>query len=123
MELDFLLDYVKAFAVGGLFCVIAQILIDKTSLTPARILVSYVVAGVLLGALGIYKPLLEFAGAGASTPLTGFGYVIADGVKTAVEEKGLIGAFGGGLAASSAVVSVVLSMSLLASLLTKSKQK
>lgn len=123
MELDFLLDYVKAFAVGGLFCVIAQILIDKTSLTPARILVSYVVAGVLLGALGIYKPLLEFAGAGASTPLTGFGYVIADGVKTAVEEKGLIGALSGGLAASAAVVSVVLSMSLLASLLTRSKQK
>lgn len=123
MDLDFLLDYVKAFAVGGLFCVVAQILIDKTSLTPARILVGYVVAGVLLGALGIYKPLLEFAGAGASTPLTGFGYVIADGVKTAVEEKGLIGALGGGLAASAAVVSVVITMSLLASLLTKSKQK
>lgn len=123
MDLDFLLDYVKAFAVGGLFCVVAQILIDKTSLTPARILVGYVVTGVLLGALGIYKPLLEFAGAGASTPLTGFGYVIADGVKTAVEEKGLIGALGGGLAASAAVVSVVITMSLLASLLTKSKQK
>lgn len=123
MELDFLLDYVKAFAVGGLFCVIAQILIDKTSLTPARILVSYVVVGVLLGALGLYKPLLDFAGAGASTPLTGFGYVIADGVKTAVEEKGLIGALGGGLAASAAVVSIVLTVSLLASLFTKSKQK
>ena len=121
--MDNILDYVWAFVVGGAFCVVAQILIDKTSLTPARILVGYVVAGVILGALGIYKPILEFAGAGASTPLTGFGYVIANGVKTAVEEKGFLGVLWGGLAASSAVISAVLVMSFIASLITKSKQK
>lgn len=121
--MDILVDYVKAFVVGGLLCVIAQILVDKTSLTPARILVGYVVAGVILGALGVYEPLMEFAGAGASTPLTGFGYVIAKGVKTAVAEKGFLGVLGGGLAASAAVVSAVLGMSFIAALLAKSKQK
>ena len=88
--MDTFLIYLRAFIVGGLLCVIAQVLIDKTSLTPARILVGYVVAGVALGALGVYKPLMEFAGAGASTPLTGFGYVISEGVKKAVEQKGLM---------------------------------
>ena len=121
--MDFLLDYVKAFVVGGLFCVTAQILIDKTSLTPARILVGYVVAGVILGAVGLYEPIMEFAGAGASTPLTGFGYVIAHGVKVAVEERGLLGVLGGGLAASAAVVSAVLGMSRIAAIFFKSKQK
>ncbi len=121
--MDFLFAYVKAFVVGGLFCVVAQILIDKTSLTPARILVGYVVAGVLLGALGLYKPLLDFAGAGASTPLTGFGYVIANGVKTAVEERGILGVLGGGLGASAAVISAVLGFSFLASLFGKSRPK
>lgn len=121
--MDFLLHYIWAFLIGGAFCVVAQILIDKTMLTPARILVGYVVAGVTLGALGIYEPLMEFAGAGASTPLTGFGYVIAHGVKTAVEEKGFLGVFGGGLAASAAVISAVLGLSFLVALITKSKPK
>ena len=121
--MDTVVIYLRAFMVGGLICVIAQVLIDKTSLTPARILVGYVVAGVALGALGVYKPLLEFAGAGASTPLTGFGYVIAEGVKKAVEQKGLIGAFSGGLAASATVISAVLIFSLLASLLARKRTK
>ncbi len=121
--MDFILEYIKAFAVGGLFCVIAQILIDKTALTPARILVGYVVAGVLLGALGLYEPIMEFGGAGASTPLTGFGYVLARGAREAVEEMGILGAFGGGLAAAAPVISAVLSFSFVASLFSKSKQK
>ncbi|MBO5203595.1 MAG: SpoVA/SpoVAEb family sporulation membrane protein [Clostridia bacterium] len=121
--MDVLLDYVWAFVIGGAFCVIAQILLDKTALTPARILVGYVVAGVILGAVGLYKPLMDFAGAGASTPLTGFGYVIAKGVKTAVEEKGFLGVLGGGLSASSAVISAVLGLAFIAALITKSKPK
>ena len=121
--MDIVLDYVWAFVIGGAFCVIAQILLDKTSLTPARILVGYVVAGVILGAVGLYEPLMEFAGAGASTPLTGFGYVIAHGVKTAVEEKGFLGVLSGGLAAASAVISAVLAMAFVAALVTKSNQK
>ncbi|MBE6581216.1 MAG: SpoVA/SpoVAEb family sporulation membrane protein [Ruminococcaceae bacterium] len=90
-----------AFLIGGAFCVVAQFLIDKTKLTPARILVGFVVAGVLLGALGIYRPLAEFAGAGATTPLSGFGYLIYKGVREAVDARGLIGAFTGGLSAAS----------------------
>ena len=89
-----------AFLVGGVFCVIAQLLIDKTKLTPARILVCYVVAGVVLGATGVYRPIAEFAGAGATTPLTGFGYLISKGVRQAVDEKGLLGALTGGLSAA-----------------------
>ena len=121
MELIF--DLSKAFAVGGLFCVVAQILIDNTSLTPARILTGYVVAGVILGALGVYKPLLEFAGGGASTPLTGFGYVISQGVRTAVEERGFLGVLGGGLSASAAVISAVLVFSFVAALISKRRPK
>lgn len=121
--MDIILDYVWAFVIGGGLCVVAQILLDKTSLTPARILVGYVVAGVVLGAVGLYEPLMDFAGAGASTPLTGFGYVIANGVKTAVEEKGFLGVLSGGLSASAAVISAVLAMSFIAALITKSKQK
>ena len=121
MELIF--DLSKAFAVGGLFCVVAQILIDKTSLTPARRLTGYVVAGVILGALGVYKPLLEFAGGGASTPLTGFGYVISQGVRTAVEERGFLGVLGGGLSASAAVISAVLVFSFVAALISKRRPK
>ncbi len=121
--MDFLLDYVIAFAVGGLFCVVAQILIDKTALTPARILVGYVVAGVVLGALGVYEPLVKFAGAGATTPLTGFGYAISKGVKSAVGERGFLGVLGGGLGACAAVISAVLVASLIASFFTKSKPK
>ena len=98
--------YVKAFVVGGLLCVIAQILIDKTKLTPARILVSYVVAGAILTAIGVYEPLVDFAGAGATVPLTGFGYSLAMGVKKAVTENGLFGAVTGGLSATSGGIAV-----------------
>ena len=118
-----LIDYLKAFLVGGLICAIGQILIDYTKLTPARILVSYVVVGVILGAVGIYQPLLEFAGAGASVPLTGFGALLAKGVKQAVAEKGLFGAFSGGLTASSAGISAAIFVSLIAALITKPKDK
>ncbi|MGE4484467.1 MAG: stage V sporulation protein AE [Oscillospiraceae bacterium] len=93
-------EYVKAFLVGGLFCLVGQILVDKTKLTPARILTTYVVAGVILGAVGVYEPLLEWAGAGASVPLTGFGSVLAKGVRSAVAERGVIGAFTGGFTAA-----------------------
>lgn len=121
--MDTVLDFVWAFIIGGLFCAVAQILIDKTALTPARILVGYVVAGVILGAVGLYKPLMEFAGAGASTPLTGFGYVIAEGVKTAIDEKGIMGILTGGLTASSAVVTAVLAFSLIAAIISKKRPR
>lgn len=121
--MDVILDFVWAFVVGGLLCSVAQILIDKTALTPARILVGYVVAGVILGAIGVYEPLMEFAGAGASTPLTGFGYVISHGVKTAIEEKGALGILTGALTASSAVITAVLVFSLIAALITRSKPR
>ncbi len=98
--MDIFMEYVKAFAVGGAFCLIGQIIIDKTKLTPARILTSYVVAGVILGAVGLYKPLVNWAGAGATVPLTGFGYVLAEGVKKAIDEKGVIGIFTGGFTAA-----------------------
>ena len=94
------MDYIKAFVVGGLFCAIGQILVDKTKLTPARILVSYVVIGVFLGAIGVYNRLAEFAGAGATVPLTGFGNLLAKGVREAVDKKGFLGIFIGGLQAS-----------------------
>lgn len=94
--MDAVLPYIKCFVVGGLLCVIAQLLIDKTMLTPARILTCYVVAGVILGALGLYQPLVDWAGAGATIPLTGFGNTLAKGVKEAVAQKGLLGAFTGG---------------------------
>ena len=115
--------YMKAFIVGGLLCVIAQILIDRTKLTPARILVGYVVCGVILGGLGIYGKLIDFAGCGAATPLTGFGYIIADGVKRAVDEKGLLGALTGGLSASSAGISAALFFGLLAAVFFRGKRK
>ncbi len=116
-------DYVRAFLVGGAFCVIAQILLDKTNLTPARILVGYVVAGVILGGFGIYDYIIEFGGAGATTPLTGFGHVIAEGVKRAVDEKGLFGALTGGLSAAAAGTAAALIFSFFASLIFRSKAK
>lgn len=94
------ISYIKCFAVGGILCAIAQILIDKTMLTPARILTAYVVAGVILGALGLYQPLVDWAGAGASIPLTGFGNTLAKGVREAVMQRGLLGAFTGGFTAA-----------------------
>lgn len=117
------LEYLKAFVVGGLICVVGQILIDKTKLTPARILVSFVVLGVFLTAIGIYGPLVEFAGAGATVPLTGFGYALAEGVKKAVAEHGLIGALLGGLTATAGGISAAILFGLLASLFSKPKIK
>lgn len=121
--MDQILMYIKAFAVGGVFCVIAQFLIDKTKLTPARILVTYVVIGVLLGAVGVYKPLVEFAGAGASTPLTGFGYLISKGVKEAVDKDGLLGALTGGLTSSAGGITAALVFGLIAALIFSSKPR
>lgn len=117
------MDYVKAFLIGGILCVIGQILIDKTKLTPARILVSYVVAGVLLSAVSLYEPLVEFAGAGATTPLTGFGHCLAKGVREAIEEKGFIGIFTGGLKAAAGGITAAIVGGLLAALLFKAKDK
>ena len=117
------MDYLKAFLVGGLICFLGQVLIDKTKLTPARILVSYVVMGVFLGAIGIYKLLAEFAGAGATVPLTGFGYALAKGVKEAVQEQGFLGIFTGGLKATAGGITVAIVAGLLASLIFKAKDK
>ncbi len=117
------MDYLKAFLVGGLLCMIGQILIDKTKLTPARILVSYVVIGVLLGAIGVYEPLAKFAGAGATVPLTGFGYNIAKGVKEAVQEDGFLGLLTGGLKATAGGITAAIVAGLIASFLFKAKDK
>ena len=117
------MNYIWAFLVGGLFCVLAQILIDKTAMTPARILVGYVVLGVFLGAIGVYGPLVEFAGAGATVPLTGFGYLISEGVKEAVNERGFIGIFTGALTAAAGGTAAALIFGFLASILFKSKPK
>ena len=117
------MDYLKAFLVGGFLCLIGQILIDRTKLTPARILVSYVVAGVFLGAVGVYKPLAEFAGAGASVPLTGFGYTLSKGVREAVDKDGFLGIFTGGLKATAGGITAAVFARLLASLLFKAKDK
>lgn len=117
------MDYLKAFIVGGLLCFIGQLLIDKTKLTPARILVSYVVIGVFLGAIGVYEPLVEFAGAGATVPLTGFGYTLAKGVKTAVTEDGFLGILTGGLKAAAGGITAAIVAGLLVSLIFKAKDK
>ena len=117
------MDYIKAFLVGGALCLIGQILIDKTKLTPARILVSYVVIGVFLGAVGIYEPLAEFAGAGATVPLTGFGYNLAKGVKEAVQENGFPGIFIGGFKACAGGIAAPITAGLLVSLIFKAKDK
>ena len=117
------MDYLKAFIVGGLFCVIGQILIDKTKLTPARILVSYVVIGVLLGALGVYEPIVDFAGAGATVPLTGFGYNLSNGVREAIDQDGFIGIFTGGFKASAGGICAAIVTGLAVSLIFKAKDK
>lgn len=117
------MDYLKAFLLGGLLCLIGQVLIDKTKLTPARILVSYVVVGVILGAVGLYQPLAEFAGAGATVPLTGFGNTLAKGVREAVQEDGFLGIFTGGLKASAGGITAAILAGLLASFLFKAKDK
>lgn len=117
------MEYIRAFAVGGAICVVGQLLIDLTKLTPARIMVLYVTVGVVLGAVGVYEPLVEFAGAGATTPLSGFGYLLADGVRTAVEEKGLLGAVTGGVTAGAAGITAAVFFGFLAALLTKPGDK
>lgn len=117
------MDYMKAFFFGGLLCLIGQILIDRTKLTPARILVSYVVTGVLLGAVGVYKPFAEFAGAGATVPLTGFGNTLAKGVKEAIDHYGFLGIFTGGLKASAGGITMAVFAGLLAGLFFKARDK
>lgn len=117
------MDYLKAFFIGGLFCLVGQILIDRTKLTPARILVSYVVIGVILGATGVYKSLAEFAGAGATVPLTGFGNTLAKGVKEAITEDGFLGIFTGGLKAAAGGITMAVFSGLLAGFLFKAKDK
>lgn len=117
------MEYLKAFLVGGSLCLLGQILIDKTKLTPARILVSYVVAGVVLGAIGVYKPFAEFAGAGASVPLTGFGNLLAKGVQEAVTEDGFLGIFTGGLKAAAGGITAAITAGLVVSFLCKARDK
>lgn len=121
--MDILLQIIRAFLVGGLLCVIAQVLIDKTKLTPARILVSYVVAGVILGAIGIYKPIVDFAGAGATVPLTGFGYLISEGIKEAVDKQGLLGALTGAFTAAAGGISAALVFGYLSAVVFKGKRR
>ena len=117
------MNYFWAFIIGGLLCAIGQIFIDYTKLTPARILVSYVVAGVALSALNWYQPLVDFAGSGASVPLTGFGHLLAEGVRKAVDEKGFIGVFTGGLTASAGGITAALLFGLIVALLFRPKNK
>lgn len=117
------MDYIKAFLVGGLLCLIGQILIDKTKLSPARILVGYVVTGVFLGGLGLYKPLVEFAGAGATVPLTGFGYLLSKGVKEAITQDGFLGIFSGGLKSAACGITAAIIAGLVVSLIFKPKDK
>ena len=117
------MEYLKAFVLGGALCVIGQILIDKTKLTPARILVLYVVSGVILGAVGLYQPLIDWGGAGATIPLTGFGNTLAKGVRKAVDEKGLLGVVTGGLQAAAGGITAAVLFGLLASLLFNPKDK
>lgn len=121
--MNFIFDCLKAFVIGGLICVIGQLLIDCTKLTPARILVSYVVSGVILTGIGLYGSLVDFAGAGATVPLTGFGYSLAKGVEKAVKEYGLVGALTGGLTATAAGITAAIVMGLLMALLFRSKDK
>lgn len=117
------MEYIKAFVVGGLFCLMGQLIIDKTKLTPARILVGYVVIGVFLGAIGVYKPIVEFAGAGATVPLTGFGYTLSKGVKEAVQQDGLIGVLTGGLKAAAGGITAAITAGLLMSFIFKARDK
>ena len=121
--MELLIDCLKAFATGGVLCAIDQALIDRTALTPARILTSYVVAGVILGAVGLYEPLVEWAGAGASVPLTGFGNTLAKGVREAVDEQGVLGAFTGGLTASAGGIAAAICFGFLAAAVFNPKEK
>ncbi len=118
-----MMELLRAFLIGGALCMIAQILVDKTKLTPARILVAYVVSGVILTAIGLYEPLVQFGGAGATVPLTGFGYSLAKGVEEAVQERGLVGAITGGLTATAAGITASLTLALCAAMISKSKPR
>ena len=117
------MDYLKAFLIGGVLCAVGQILIDKTKLTPARILVAYVVAGVFLSAIGIYQHLVDFAGAGATVPLTGFGHTLAKGVREAVDQDGILGVFIGGLKSTAGGITAAIIAGLTVSVLFKAKDK
>lgn len=117
------MKFIWAFVIGGAFCVVAQILIDKTKLTPARILVSYVVSGVILTAVKLYEPIVKFAGNGATTPLTGFGYSLAKGVEKAVDEMGLLGAMTGGLTGAAGGITAAMIFGLIAALIFNGKPK
>ena len=117
------MEYLNAFLCGGILCAIGQILIDKTKLTPARILTGYVVAGVVLSAIGLYQPLADWAGAGATVPLTGFGHLLAKGVKKAVAEQGLLGALTGGITAAAGGITAAIFFGFLVALLCKPKPK
>ena len=117
------MQYLNAFWVGGLICVIGQILIDKTKLTPARILTGFVVAGIILGAAGVYKPLVEFAGEGAAVPISGFGYLMSEGVKRALNSDGALGILTGGLTSAAAGIAAAIFFGLLAALITRSGDK
>ena len=121
--LEIILPYLKAFAVGGAFCALGQVFIDYTKLTPARILVSYVVAGVALGGLGLYQPIIDFAGAGATVPLTGFGALLAKGTREAVAERGLLGVLTGGFTAAAAGIAAAIFFGLIAALIFRSGDK
>ena len=117
------MEYIKAFVVGGALCAVGQILIDKTKLTPARILVGFVVAGVLLSAVGLYKPLVDFAGAGATVPLSGFGHLLAKGVRAAVNDYGILGAFSGGISAAAGGITASIVFAFIIALFFKPKDK
>ena len=121
--MEMILEYLKAFAVGGAICLVGQLLIDLTKLTPARILVGYVVGGVVLSAMGLYGPLAEWAGCGASVPLTGFGHLLAEGVRKAVDTDGAFGILKGGLTAAAAGITAALFFGLIAALISKPKMK
>ena len=121
--MDVFLEYAKAFLCGGLLCLIGQLLIDKTPLTPARILVAYVVSGVVLGGLGLYKYVVEFGGAGATVPLTGFGYLLVKGVQKAVAEHGVLGALTGGVTAAAGGITAAIFFGYLVALIFKPKSK
>lgn len=117
------MDFLKAFIIGGLICVVGQLLIDCTKLTPARILVSFVVIGVILGGIGLYQPLVDFAGAGATVPLTGFGNALAQGTKEAIREKGALGILTGPLSSASVGITVAMVCGLMVAFVTKPKSK
>ena len=121
--MEIIIPYLKAFAVGGLLCLIGQVLVDKTNLTPARILTSFVVAGVILGGVGLYQPLADWAGAGATVPLTGFGNLLAKGVREAVDKSGPMGILTGGLTAASGGIAAAVFFGWLVSIIFKSRDK